>query len=88
MAEVQLIKKEVEVPKEASEVLDLVVELVADIKAGKDAGAITGENIPGLMKAIDGFEKIADEVKHDAIYMGAAVAIGELVGVLIKKDEA
>lgn len=57
------IKKELNVPKESAEVVDAVFDLIEDIKAKKDVGAITAENLTSLMKAVDGYEALGDEVK-------------------------
>lgn len=63
---------EIEVGKESKEVADALGDLVADIKAGKEVAAIVAENIPGLLKAIDGFDKLDDEMK--AVSRNATVA--------------
>jgi len=57
------VKVELEIGKESKEVADAIGDLVADIKAGKEVAVIIAENIPGILKAIEGFEKLDDEMK-------------------------
>lgn len=57
------VKVEIEVGKESKDVVDLVADLIEDIKAKKDVSAIAAENLPGLMKAIEGFDQLDDEAK-------------------------
>lgn len=64
MSEVQTVPKTLNVGKESSEVVDSLGELVKDIKAGKDISLIAAENLPSLLVAIDGFEKLDEEMKH------------------------
>jgi len=73
---VELVTETVSVPKEAKEVKDLLVQLVADIKAKKTAVEIAGNSLPKLMAAIDGFEKLDEEAKSPQI----AVLVGLLGG--------
>lgn len=58
-----LIKVELEVPKESKEVIDAVVELIKDLKAKKDLTAILAENIAVLSMAIEGLDQIKEELK-------------------------
>lgn len=67
------------VGKESLEVTESLAELVKDIKAGKDVSVIAAENLPGLVKAIEGYDKIDDEMKHKSrnatiAYSGYAIA--------------
>lgn len=59
------VKVEIEVAKESKEVVDAVVELIADIRAGKDISLIAGENLPGLLKAVEGVDKLGEEMKSN-----------------------
>lgn len=63
MSEVQTIDVTIAVGKESKEVADALSELVADIKAGKDISVIAAENLPGVMKAVEGFDQLDDEQK-------------------------
>ena len=55
-------KRECEVAKEVDDVAKLLVDLVNDLKAGKDVAAITSENLPGLISAIDGANQMGEEI--------------------------
>jgi hypothetical protein len=63
-----LVKKEVSVPKELNEVGVFIVELLKDIKAKKGVTLIIGENLTNLMTAVEGFDKLGDEVKSVESY--------------------
>lgn len=78
-------KKEIEYAKELGDVMVLVVELVKDIKAGKDVGAITSENLPHLINAIQGADQIPAEAKasREVALQTMGLHTGELAGVLI-----
>lgn len=58
-----LVKREVEVPKELNDVGVLVVELLKDIKAKKPVSAIISENIANLYAAVEGFDQLGAEAK-------------------------
>lgn len=85
MSEVQLIKKEVEVTKEASEIFYAMAELIKDIKAKKSVAEIGQENLSNLFAAVQGFEMLDDEVKHKAFYKTAGLGMGEIAEALIEK---
>lgn len=55
-------KKEVEFAKELDDAMFLIVELVKDIKAGKEMTVIAAENLPNLINAVSGAEQIGEEV--------------------------
>lgn len=61
--------REVQFCKEADDVLALLVNLVADIKAGKNAGAIMSENVSGLIEAVSGCDQIGVEEKNRKVFM-------------------
>lgn len=61
---VETVKVEMEVGKESKDVADALHDLIEDIKAGKDVGAIATENLPGIMSAVNGYDKLDDEMKH------------------------
>jgi len=58
-------KREREVAKEVDDVAKLLVDLVSDIKGGKDVASIVSENIPGLISAIDGMQNIKKEIESN-----------------------
>ena len=76
---------QVEVAKEIDDVLVLVKELVADIKAKKDAATLMAENIQHLMTAIEGIDKIPQELKEELseVIMSGMVRTGEIIKVLV-----
>lgn len=81
----ELIKKEIELPKELSEVSTLVVELLKDIVAKKDVAAISAENLPLLMTAVNGFDAMKEELKDDKVFDLAALMVSDIIKVLKKK---
>ena len=77
--------KTVEYAKELDDVNVALIELVKDIKAGKDIGQITSENLPTIIAAVDGADQVGKEVE-----MNRKVALqtigyrgGELVDVFL-----
>ncbi|MDD0852977.1 hypothetical protein HBN50_07710 [Halobacteriovorax sp. GB3] len=64
MTEVKTKKVELEVGKESEEVAVAVAELIKDIREGKDVATITAENLPNVMRAVEGYDQIDDEMKH------------------------
>lgn len=80
-----VVKKEVELPKELSELSTLVVELLKDIVAKKGVTAISAENLPLLMTAVQGFDLMDEELKDDKVYDLAALMVSDIIKVLKKK---
>lgn len=70
----ELVKVESLVGKETKEVFELVAELIKDVKAKKDWATIGAENLPLLLKAIEGVSALPEEVKSKAV--GATVGYG------------
>lgn len=56
------IQSQLNVPKETKEVIDGALDLIEDIRAKKDVGVIAAENLPSLMAAFDGYDKIKGEI--------------------------
>ncbi len=73
-------KREVEIAKEVDDVAKLLVDLVKDIKDGKDVAAITSENLPGLIAAIDGVNQVSAEIASNrkAVLSTVGARAGEL----------
>lgn len=82
----EVVKKEIEVPKELNEVCVFVVELLKDIVAKKDIAAISAENLPNLMAAVNGFEAMKEELKDDKVFDLAALMVADIVKVFKKKE--
>lgn len=72
-----LVKFELEVGKESKEVVDFIVELVKEIKAGKSAMEIAGGSLPGLMLAVGGFQAIPEELKGKSAFDLGAYAVSK-----------
>lgn len=81
----EVIKKEVELPKEMSEVSTFVVELLKDIMEKKPIADISAENLPNLMAAVGGFEAMKEELKDDKVFDLAALMVSDIIKVLKKK---
>lgn len=63
---IETVNKTLVVGKETSEVADALRELILDIRAGKDIAAIASENLPGVVTAVEGYDKIDEEIKHES----------------------
>lgn len=81
----ELVKLEVSVPKELNDVRLFVVELLKDIKAGKDRGAILAENMPNLFVAVEGVSTMSEEVKQESAKSAVLAGLmgGEIIGVFL-----
>ena len=82
----EFIEQVVKLPKELAEVKKCLVELVADMAAKKELAIIVSENLPLLIQAVEGFEKMAEEVKAPEAANVAALLGAEVFKALIKKD--
>jgi hypothetical protein len=82
---VEMVEQTVKMPKEAKEVKDALLVLVQAMKAKKPVSEIIAMELPVAMKAIDGFEKIAEEAKTPEIAMVFGVMGGEIGQVLMTK---
>ena len=76
---------EVSIAKEVDDVGKFIVELVADIRKGKDKAAIVSENLANLVGAIDGISGVVDEVKENRKVVLATLGMrtGELTDAII-----
>ena len=79
-----MLEVQVKVCKEVKEDFDLVEAIAVDIKAKKNAAEIAADCLPKLISALEGVDKIKDEIKDEAIYDTAALAIASLGKALIK----
>lgn len=86
---IQVIKKEIEVTKEASEIFEALAGLVEDVKLGKPVSEIIAGNLTKVMSAVEGFEKLDEELKHEHFAMTSGVGLGQIAqALLLKKPEA
>lgn len=76
------------VPKEAKDVKDLVVGLVKDIVAKKSIAEISGDALPKLMAAVEGFSALAEEAKSPQIAVLAGLLAGEVGEALMAGAQA
>lgn len=78
-------KKEVSYCVELDEALSLLVELVKDVKAGKGALAIAMENLPLIIKGLNGLDQAGLEAKdHQALAITCGSRVAEIVDIFAK----
>jgi len=76
------VKYEMEIPKEGKEIIDAVAEIVAHFKQGKplaDAALL----LPAVLQAVDGWDKLGDEVKSDGKDELAGYLVHKVLGALL-----
>lgn len=78
----ELIKFELESPKEIMEVVQAIVGIVADIKAKKELPVLAAENLPALLKAFEGADQIPAEIKDAHAVNAAMYLASQLIAVL------
>jgi hypothetical protein len=76
MSQVELKKVELELPKEAFEVKELLVALVKGIKEKKPIAELATSVLPQLLAAVEGVENLDDEAKYAK---GGLVKLGALL---------
>lgn len=81
-------KLEVEVAKESYEVFEAMEGLVKDIKAKKPVAEMVGGNLGKLMTAVEGFDKISEEVKSIYFYETAGVGGAKLTRALVGQADS
>lgn len=69
----------IKVGKETTDVLELVADLIKDIKAKKGVSEIAAENLPGLYKAVEGFDQIDDEMRSEHLEETIALGVAKIV---------
>ncbi len=67
----------VTVPKELNDVRVALNSVVADIKAGKSITEIAAGNFPKLVDAVQGIDKVGEEVK---VHIKESIVCGGLLG--------
>jgi len=80
-----IIKREIDVAKEADDVMIFVVELVKDIKAKKAVGEIVSGSLNNLITAIDGVAGVKEEIaaNREVVVETVGYRSGELINALI-----
>lgn len=81
----ELVDVNMKVPKEMKEVKDFLVKLIEDIKMKKSTSEIIAGSLAGLMLAIEGFDKLGDEVKSKESYNLYALMIADMVKAFMAK---
>lgn len=81
-----IVKKEVEIAKEVSDVMELLVSLAGTIKSKGDYSAL----LPQLIAAVDGVTGAEDEWKTNPGVVEATVGyhVGKLASALTAKSQA
>lgn len=81
----ELVKREVEVPKEMNDVAMFLVQLVGDIKAKKPIAEIIAGSLAGLMASVEGWDKLDDEAKLKEAYNLYGLLLADLAKALTAK---
>lgn len=78
-------KKELDYAKETGEAMEFLVNVVKDVKAGKDVGAIAAGSLQEFMTAIQGIDQVPAEAKASKSVVLATVGYhtGALAGAMI-----
>lgn len=82
--EVQSVSVELKVGKETKEVIDAVTHIIEEIKAKKGIQEIAIGSLQKLIVAVDGVEKVDDEIKSEHQVDTIAYAGRELTNALKK----
>jgi len=68
------------VPKESKEIVDAVVAIIVGVKSSGLMGATAA--LPLLIPAVDGYEKLGDEMKSDGADEIAGYLVHKVMGAL------
>lgn len=83
-----LVKVELQVPKEMNDVREFLVKLLVDIKAKKPIAELVAGALPGLIAAVDGYNKISDEAKAKEAYNLYGLLVADVIAALTVKTPA
>lgn len=85
-----VVKQELDCAKEVADVMNLVVELVADLKAKKSLPDFVSENLTHLLAAIEGLDQVDDELaaNRKAVLATVGYKTGELADALLAAPAA
>jgi hypothetical protein len=78
----ELVQETVMLPKEAKEVKDAIVEIVVALKSGKPVVQVVLEELPKLQLAVDGYNKIPEEMKSKEAYVLGGMLGGQLLAAI------
>lgn len=78
-------KKELDIAKEADDVMLALIHVIKELKAGQDVMSVASSSLPKLIDAVSGVDQLDDEWKENraALIGTAAYRLGELVDSLI-----
>jgi hypothetical protein len=79
---VEMIRKEIQVPRNVDEIRVLIVGLLEDIVQKKELQALIAENLQPLLAAIEGIDKLSEEAKSKEVYNVAALLAADVIRVL------
>lgn len=85
---IETIQKTMEVPKEMNDVVVLVQSIFTSLKK-KDTAALQKilENLPQVMAAIDGYEKLEEEAKSKYAANAYALVVSAVADFFLNKEE-
>lgn len=74
----------VQVCTEVQALMNIVIGLVADVKAGKGAAALVGDAVPGLISALSGLGDLQSEAAdHKDLEVTVALGVAALTNALV-----
>lgn len=85
---VEVVSKSIEMPKEASEIVEALVGVLEDALEGKGVAVIAAENLPAFMAAVEGWQKVGEEVKHESVSGAAGYLVQRAMAAFLKKKSA
>lgn len=79
----QLVDVALKVPKEMKEVGDLVLVLIADLKAKKSVSEMAGDVLQKLLAAMEGMQALGEEIKSPEAIQYVGLLGGQIAQVLM-----
>jgi hypothetical protein len=78
-----IVAKQVNIVSSVDNILALLVDVVADVKAGKAPATVVSEAVPGFVKALSGLGELSSDVAHRKdLEVTVALRLAEVVNVL------
>ena len=77
-----------DVPQESRDIIDFIDGLLEDILAKKDAMTVVTENLPTLVKAVDGYDEVAQSFSDESRSALAAYLVKVLMDRLVPTKKA
>lgn len=82
---VELKTREMQEPKELSEVFDAVEAVLKAAMSGSDIMTKIMAEVPTLVTAFEGIQKLGDEIKHETVYQSSGAFAGRVARAIIEK---